>query len=148
MTRKRRRLLFVLSGLLALGVAATLLFSALEESLVFFYSPSDLETKILARDERVRIGGLVEEGSLNRDGDGQIVTFRVTDFHRALTVRYRGLLPDLFREGQGIVAEGRLGADGVFEASSVLAKHDENYMPPEVADALKRAGNRPEAAPE
>ena len=148
MTRKRRRLFFVLSGLIALGLAATLILSALEENLVFFYSPSDLQTKTVQMKERIRIGGLVEEGSVKKSKTGLEVTFRVTDFKHSTAVRYRGLLPDLFREGQGIVAEGSLREDGVFEASRVLAKHDENYMPQEVADALKRAGRWQEGKPE
>jgi len=148
MTRKRRRLVFVLSGLTALGLAALLILSALEENLVFFYSPSDLQTKTIGAEERIRIGGLVEEGSLTRSSDGLEVNFRVTDLRTSLAVRYRGLLPDLFREGQGIVAEGHLQADGVFLASEVLAKHDETYMPPEVARALKKSGHWQEDPPE
>ena len=137
MTRKRRRLLFVLSGLIALGLAATLILTTLEENLVFFYSPSDLQTKTVQPNEQIRIGGLVEEGSVQKNGNGLEVTFRVTDLQHSLAVHYRGTLPDLFREGQGVVAEGRLQPDGLFEASRVLAKHDENYMPPEVAAALE-----------
>ena len=148
MTRKRRRLFFVLSGLIALGLAATLILSALKENLVFFYSPSDLQTKTVQPKERIRIGGLVEEGSVKKSETGLEVAFRVTDLEHSIAVRYRGLLPDLFREGQGIVAEGSLQADGIFEASRVLAKHDENYMPPEVADALKRSGHWQAGKPE
>ena len=148
MTRKRRRLFFALSGLVALGLATMLILSALEENLVFFYSPSDLQTKTIQTKERIRIGGLVEEGSVKKSKSGLEVTFRVTDFEHSTAVRYRGLLPDLFREGQGIVAEGNLRKDGVFEAIQVLAKHDENYMPPEVADALKRSGHWQAGKPE
>ncbi|MCE2510845.1 MAG: cytochrome c maturation protein CcmE [Alphaproteobacteria bacterium] len=148
MTRKRRRLLFVLSGLIALGIAATLILTALEDNLVFFYSPSDLQIKAVQPTERIRVGGLVEEGSVKKNETGLEVTFRVTDLKHAITVHYRGPLPDLFREGQGIVAEGNLQTDGTFKASQVLAKHDENYMPPEVADALKRAGRWQEGKPE
>ena len=140
MTRKRRRLFFALSGLVALGLATMLILSALEENLIFFYSPSDLQTKVAQTKERIRIGGLVEEGSIEKNETGLEVTFLVTDFEHSIAVHYRGLLPDLFREGQGIIVEGSLREDGVFEASRVLAKHDENYMPPEVAKALKKSG--------
>lgn len=140
MTRKRRRLVLVSVAMLLLGGAAALVLNAFSESLVFFYGPSDLAAKSVPAGRLVRIGGLVETGSLARDGDGVTVRFRVTDLKRGLDVVYRGVLPDLFREGQGVVAEGRLADDGSFVASDVLAKHDENYMPPEVAEALKRQG--------
>lgn len=138
MTRKRRRLYLLLAGLLALGVAAALVLSAFRENLVFFYSPTEVHEKHIAPGTRIRIGGLVEEGSVTRNGDS--VTFRVTDLQTVLPVEYEGALPDLFREGQGVVAEGSLGPGGVFVATQVLAKHDENYMPPEVAEALKKSG--------
>ncbi len=140
MTRKRRRLYLVMASVAALGGAAALVLSALEESLVFFYSPTDIQAQKAPLERSIRIGGLVEQGSLMRGPDGTTVSFRVTDTVNTIPAQYRGILPDLFREGQGVVAEGRLRADGVFEAASVLAKHDERYMPPEVADALKRAG--------
>jgi len=140
MTPKRRRLFFVLSGLLALGVAAALILSSLEDNLVFFHSPTDLQTNPVRAQERIRIGGLVEEGSIARGADSLEITFRVTDLRNTIPVHYRGLLPDLFREGQGIVAEGYLQENGIFEASEILAKHDENYMPPAVTDALKKSG--------
>lgn len=140
MTRKRRRLLLLSVAMLLLAGAAALVLNAFSDSLVFFYSPTELATKSVPPGRLVRIGGLVEESSVLRDADGVTVRFRVTDLNRALDVVYRGVLPDLFREGQGVVAEGRLGEDGRFVASDVLAKHDENYMPPEVADALKRQG--------
>src|SRR2546423_1562094 len=114
--------------------------AAFNDNLVFFYSPSDLAVKAVDPGRRIRIGGLVEQASLVRQGDGGRVGFRVTDGKSDLAVVYDGVLPDLFREGQGVVAEGRLQPDGVFAATSVLAKHDEKYMPPEVADALKKAG--------
>jgi cytochrome c-type biogenesis protein CcmE len=138
--RKHKRLIFVAGGLAVLGLAAGLVFSALDADLVFFFSPSELQAKELRPDQRVRIGGLVEQGSLAKEADGLTVRFRVTDLANTVAVRYRGQLPDLFREGQGVVAEGHLVRPGEFEASEVLAKHDENYMPREVADALKKSG--------
>ncbi|MEE8123332.1 MAG: cytochrome c maturation protein CcmE [Alphaproteobacteria bacterium] len=140
MTRKKRRLYFLLSGMVALGGAAALVLNAFEENIVFFFTPTDLIEKDIAKDRRMRIGGLVEENSVLRAADGIAVTFRVTDLTHAVPVLYRGILPDLFREGQGVVAEGTFGADGTFQADAVLAKHDENYMPPEVAEALKKSG--------
>ena len=140
MTRKRKRLLFLLLGLGALGGATAMVLAAFNENLVFFYSPSDLVEQHVGPERRIRIGGLVEEHSLARAENGHTVTFRVTDGAKELAVAYEGILPDLFREGQGVVAEGKLRADGVFAASSVLAKHDEKYMPREVADALKKSG--------
>jgi cytochrome c-type biogenesis protein CcmE len=139
-TRKRRRLLALGVGLTLLAVATALVLAAFNENLVFFYSPSDIAEKAVSPDRRIRIGGLVEPHSLERRAGGHGVGFRVSDGKTAIPVVYYGVLPDLFREGQGVVAEGRLRRDGVFAASSVLAKHDERYMPPEVADALKRAG--------
>ncbi len=132
-------MVFVVLGMAALGVAAALVLNAVEDSLVYFHSPTDLATKPIAAEQRIRLGGLVALDSVTR-GAGGAVEFRVTDMSHTVAVRYRGILPDLFRAGQGVVTEGRLGADGVFEASEVLAKHDERYMPPEVAEALKRAG--------
>ncbi|MBV9523777.1 MAG: cytochrome c maturation protein CcmE [Alphaproteobacteria bacterium] len=146
MTRKRRRLYAVLAGLGALGLAAGLVLSALNDTLVFFYSPSDLTAKTAPFGRQLRIGGLVEAHSVKRADDGRTILFTVTDGKKAVPVRYVGTLPDLFREGQGVVAEGVLSRDGSFRASSVLAKHDENYMPPEVADALKRSGHWQEGA--
>jgi cytochrome c-type biogenesis protein CcmE len=140
MTRKRRRLLVLVIGLALLGGATAMVLAAFNDSLVFFYSPSELAEKGVKPDQRIRIGGLVETGSVARQPDGRGVGFRVSDGRTDIAVLYEGILPDLFREGQGVVAEGRLRPDGVFVASSVLAKHDENYMPPEVAEALKRAG--------
>ena len=140
MRRKQRRLAFVVAGMVALGAAVALVLSAFEESLVFFYTPSDLAAKNIPEGRRMRIGGLVEEGSVERSGDGLTITFRITDLSAALPISYRGMLPDLFREGQGVVAEGFTAADGVFRADAILAKHDENYMPAEVAEALKKSG--------
>ena len=140
MTRKRRRLVALGVGLSLLAAATALVLAAFGENLVFFYSPSDLAGNAIGPDRRIRIGGLVEPQSLKRRSDGHGVGFRLTDGRTPIAVLYDGVLPDLFREGQGVVAEGRLRRDGVFAATSVLAKHDENYMPPEVADALKKAG--------
>jgi cytochrome c-type biogenesis protein CcmE len=138
MTRKQRRMYFVFLGMLALGAAAALVLTAMSDTLVYFYTPSDLRTKQVSPDRRLRIGGLVEQGSVVHQGD--VVRFVVTDLTATLPVTYRGVLPDLFREGQGVVAEGKMDAQGLFHASEVLAKHDENYMPKEVADALKKSG--------
>ena len=140
MTRKRRRMTFVLLGTLSLAAAVALVLSAFEDSVVFFYSPTDLAEKKPPPERRFRVGGIVVEDSLARDADGLTVRFRVTDMNRTVRIAYTGILPDLFREGQGIVAEGRLDGAGVFRADSVLAKHDETYMPPEVAEALKKSG--------
>jgi len=139
MTRKRRRLYFVGLGLLGLFAATALILTAVEDNIVFFFSPSDLKEKAVTADQRLRVGGLVEAGSIVKDGE--TMRFTVTDNAERLTIQYTGILPDLFREGQGIVAEGKMGTDGVFMASDVLAKHDENYMPPEVAEALKKTGH-------
>jgi cytochrome c-type biogenesis protein CcmE len=136
--RKHKRLTFAAIAMLLLGVATALVLSAFEDSIVFFYSPTDLTEKKLADGRHVRIGGLVEDGSVKK-AEGAVTLFRVTDLTTTIDVSYKGLLPDLFREGQGVVAEGKL-KDGVFMASDVLAKHDENYMPPEVAEALKKSG--------
>lgn len=126
--------------MLTLGVAAALVLSAFEDSIVFFYSPTDLVTKDLPKDRRVRVGGVVVKDSIKRGADGVSVTFSLTDLDNTVRVTYRGILPDMFRDGQGAVVEGRPGADGVFRAEEVLAKHDETYMPKEVADALKKSG--------
>jgi len=139
MTRRKRRLILIGSGLGVLGVAALLVLSALKDSIVFFNSPTEVVEKRVAPGTRIRIGGLVKEGSIAR-GDKLAVRFAVTDGNREIMVAYTGLLPDLFREGQGVVAEGALDASGLFRADTVLAKHDEAYMPKEVADALKRQG--------
>jgi len=136
---KRRRLIFIVLGLVILGVAALLVLNAFQENIVFFLSPTDLLEKGSVSSRVVRLGGLVEEGSVER-GPGAAVRFKVTDLKHDIRVSYSGLLPDLFREGQGVVAEGKLQSDGSFVATSVLAKHDEKYMPPEVAKALKQSG--------
>ena len=140
MKRKHRRLGFIVTGLVLLGASAALVLVAFEDNLVFFYTPTDLTEKDIPEGRRFRIGGLVEEDSVERLADGLTVTFRVTDLSETVPVTYKGVLPDLFREGQGVVAEGYLDASGGFTAEMVLAKHDENYMPPEVADALRASG--------
>jgi len=139
MKRKHKRLSFVMIALLLLAGAAALVLTAFEENIVFFHSPTDVVEKKPGPDRRLRLGGLVEEGSVEKIAGTAQVKFRITDLANAVPVLYEGILPDLFREGQGVVAEGRLQA-GVFQADGVLAKHDENYMPPEVADALKESG--------
>lgn len=140
MTRRQRRLALIGAGLGVLAIAAALVLGALRDSIVFFNSPTDLVDKHIQPGTRVRIGGLVTAGSVVR-GENLDVRFEVTDGNRAVPVAYRGILPDLFREGQGIVAEGALDSAGVFKADTVLAKHDETYMPKEVADALKKQGH-------
>ena len=140
MTRKRRRLYIVLTGLVLLGGAAALVLTAFEENILFFYSPSDLQAEPPPPGRVIRMGGLVEEGTVEKSGDSVAVSFRITDLSHSIPVTYSGILPDLFREGQGVVTQGVLGPDGVFQAQEVLAKHDETYMPPEVADALKKSG--------
>jgi len=137
--RKHRRLSIVLLALLALGGAVALVMAAFEENIVFFFSPTEIAEKQITADQRLRVGGLVEEGSVSKAEDGVTVQFAVTDTVNKVPVAYKGILPDLFREGQGVVIEGRL-INGVFKADNVLAKHDENYMPPEVAEALKKSG--------
>lgn len=138
MKRKHRRLMVVAVSLGLLGSAAALILNAVEDSLVFFYTPSDLAERPAPPENLFRLGGLVEEGSVR--ADGATTYFIVTDLNRTIQASYTGVLPDLFREGQGVVAEGTLGPDGNFTASEVLAKHDETYMPKEVADALRKSG--------
>jgi cytochrome c-type biogenesis protein CcmE len=145
MKRKHRRLMVVLTSLGLLGAAAALVLTAVEDSLVFFYTPSDLAEQSSPPDTQFRLGGLVEEGSIRQDG--ATTYFRVTDLNRAVPASYTGVLPDLFREGQGVVADGSLTADGTFVANEVLAKHDENYMPKEVADALRANGQWKDGSP-
>ncbi len=150
MTRKRRRLWIVLACGLGLGSAAALALSAFRDNLVFFLAPSDIATKAPALGRDFRLGGLVEQGSVQRitDDGHPTARFRVTDGKASVEVSYVGILPDLFREGQGIVALGKLEPNGTFRASEVLAKHDETYMPKEVVDALKKSGHwNPAAGP-
>ena len=139
MTRKQRRAILIGTCLGVLALAVGLVLMALRDSIVFFYTPSEVAEKHLDTGQRFRLGGLVESGSLKR-GEGTTVSFVVTDKRATMPVTYTGVLPDLFREGQGVVAEGALTSEGVFHADSVLAKHDEKYMPPEVAKKLKEQG--------
>jgi cytochrome c-type biogenesis protein CcmE len=139
MTRKQRRAVLIGTSLGVLAVAVGLVLMALRDSIVFFYTPAEVAEKHLETGQRFRLGGLVEDGSLKR-GEGTTVSFVITDKRATLPVTYTGVLPDLFREGQGVVAEGMLTSEGVFHADSVLAKHDEKYMPPEVAKKLKEQG--------
>jgi cytochrome c-type biogenesis protein CcmE len=133
--------LWIVSGLAAVGVAAGLVLNAFQSNLVFFLTPTQVASHEAPRDRTFRIGGLVEAGSVVREKDALTVRFNVTDTAKTIPVVYSGILPDLFREGKGVVAQGRLQSDGTFRASEVLAKHDENYMPPEAAHALKQAGH-------
>jgi len=139
MTRKQKRMTTILGGVAVLGLAAGIALYALSDAIVFFYTPSEVAAKEVQPGQRIRLGGLVENGSLVRGTDANI-SFVVTDMTRTLPVTYRGQLPDLFREGQGVVAEGSLDATGTFQADTVLAKHDETYMPKDVADRLKEQG--------
>ncbi len=139
MKPRQKRLAIVAGGVVVLGLVVGLVLNAFQSNLVFFFSPSQVAANEAPKDRAFRIGGLVELGSVQRQRDGLTVHFAVTDTARTLPVTYTGPLPDLFKEGKGVVAEGRLGADGLFHAEQVLAKHDENYMPPEAADAIERA---------
>jgi cytochrome c-type biogenesis protein CcmE len=138
---RTKRALWIVAGIAGLGVATTLVLNAFQSNLVFFFTPSQVAAHEAPRDRAFRIGGLVEAGSVVRDKDALTVRFVVTDTAKSIPVSYSGILPDLFREGKGVVAQGRLTPEGTFKASEVLAKHDENYMPPEAADALKKAGH-------
>ncbi|ODT71521.1 MAG: cytochrome c biogenesis protein CcmE [Pelagibacterium sp. SCN 63-23] len=144
MTRKQKRLAIIAGLAVVLAIATTLVLVALRDQIVFFYSPSDVVAREVAVGQPIRLGGLVSEGSWTREG--QRNTFAINDGGMEIVAHYNGILPDLFREGQGVVAEGSMGADGDFIATNVLAKHDENYIPKEVVDALKAQGEwRPEA---
>ncbi len=138
MKPRHKRLAFIVGGVAGLGVAAALVLSAFQSNMVFFFSPSQVTSNEAPKDRSFRLGGLVEQGSLTRADDGLTVRFVVTDNLEKIKVTYTGILPDLFREGQGVVAQGRIGSGGEFLADEVLAKHDENYMPPEVAEALEK----------
>ena len=139
MKSRHKRLSFLLLGLAALGVASVFILNAFNSNLVFFFSPSQIAAKEAPIGRSFRIGGMVEKGSLKREANGLTVNFVVTDTAKTIAVVYNGILPDLFKEGKGVVAQGKLTEDGVFHADEVLAKHDENYMPPEAAAALKNA---------
>ena len=139
MKPRHKRMALIAAGLAALGIALALILQAFQSNLVFFFTPTQVAAHEAPRGRSFRIGGLVEQGSVQRQPDGLTVRFVVTDTAKSVAVVYSGILPDLFREGKGVVVQGKLGADGVFSASEVLAKHDENYMPPEAADAVARA---------
>ena len=141
MKPRTKRALWIAAGVAGLGVATALVLNAFQSNLVFFFTPSQVASNEAPRDRPFRVGGMVETGSVVRDKDALTVRFKVTDTARAIPVVFTGILPDLFKEGKGVVAQGRLAADGTFKANEVLAKHDENYMPPEAADALKKAGH-------
>ena len=145
MTRKQRRLILIGSSLGVLAIAVALVLGSLRESIVFFNSPTDNAEKKTAPGKRVRLGGLVKTGSVER-GDNLQIHFKVTDGNKDIPVNYRGIVPDLFREGQGVIAEGHIEPGGTFVADTVLAKHDENYMPREVVEALKKQGHWQETA--
>ena len=140
MTRKQRRLILIGSGLAVLAVAVALMLNAFRDSIVFFNSPSDVVEKHVGPGTRIRLGGMVKTGSVEHS-DGMRMRFEVTDGKSEIPVAYQGVLPDLFREGQGVIAEGTIDGAGVFDADTILAKHDETYMPKEVADALKKSGH-------
>ena len=146
MKRRHKRIAFIVAGLAALGIAAAFVLTAFQSNLVFFFSPTQVAAQEAPVDRTFRIGGLVENGTIKRQSDGLTVQFTVTDTAESIPVVYKGILPDLFKEGKGCVAQGRLGADGVFYADEVLAKHDENYMPPEAGDAIDKAKHTREAA--
>ena len=139
MKPRHQRMALIAGGVAVLGVAAALVLNAFQSNLVFFFSPSQVLANEAPQGRTVRIGGMVEAVSLKRQDDGLTVRFNVTDTARTVPVVYTGILPDLFREGKGVVAQGSLGADGVFHANQILAKHDENYMPPDAAHALEQA---------
>ena len=139
MKSRHKKLMVIVLGLAGLGIAAALILNAFQSNLVFFFSPTQVARGEAPTDRAFRIGGLVESGSVKRETDGLTVRFVVTDTAKSMNVVYKGILPDLFKEGKGVVAEGKLGADGLFTATQVLAKHDENYMPPEAAHALEQA---------
>ncbi len=136
---RHKRLALIGAGLAVLAVASALVLNAFQSNLVFFFSPSQVVAKEAPLDRAFRIGGMVETGSVKRQGDGLTVLFNVTDTAKVIPVVYTGILPDLFKEGKGVVAQGKLGPDGVFRATDVLAKHDENYMPPEAGHAIEQA---------
>ncbi len=146
MKPRHKRFAMIAVGVAALGIAATLILNAFQKNLVFFFTPSQVAANEAPQGRTFRIGGVVVPGSVKRQPDGVTVQFVVTDTAKTIPVLFRGPLPDLFREGKGVVTQGRIGADGVFQASEVLAKHDENYMPPEAAEALKQAHAKGETA--
>lgn len=146
MTPRRRRMVAMTGGLVCLVAATALVLTAFEQNMLYFYTPTQIAAGEAPEGRRLRVGGLVEQGSVQRTPGSLEVRFDVTDLDRTITVAYAGVLPDLFREGQGVVAHGWVGADGLFEADEVLARHDENYMPPEVAEMLEERGHPPDAS--
>jgi cytochrome c-type biogenesis protein CcmE len=148
MKPKHQRLALAGAAVAALGIAAALALPALQDQAAYFYAPADVVAKGVAPGQAIRLGGLVEKGSLTRSADGLTIHFRVTDRLESVPVDYTGIVPDLFREGQGMIADVRFDADGTFKAETLLAKHDENYMPPEVAKAVERAEAAAKARPE
>ena len=146
MKARHRRFLWIGAGVAVLGIAATLVLNAFQSNLVFFFTPSQIAANEVPKNRAFRIGGLVEDKSLARESDGLTIRFKVTDTAATVPVVFKGILPDLFKEGKRVVAQGQMGPDGVFHASEVLAKHDENYMPPEAADAVKKAHGTTAAA--
>ncbi|MCY3987335.1 MAG: cytochrome c maturation protein CcmE [Gammaproteobacteria bacterium] len=146
MTPRRRRMVAMTGGLVCLVAATALVLTAFEQNMLYFYTPTQIAAGEAPEGRRLRVGGLVEQGSVRRTPGSLEVRFDVTDLDRTITVAYAGVLPDLFREGQGVVAHGWVSADGLFEADEVLARHDENYMPPEVAEMLEERGHPPDAS--
>ncbi|WP_292995664.1 cytochrome c maturation protein CcmE [Nitrosomonas sp.] len=146
MKPRHKKLSIIIAGVAALGVASVLVLNAFQSNLVFFFSPSQVAAKEAPIGKSFRIGGLVEAGSVKREDSSTTVRFAVTDTAKTIPVVYTGILPDLFREGKGVVAQGKISADGIFMADEVLAKHDENYMPPEAAEALEQAGKAQKAS--
>ena len=141
MKARHKRIALIVGGLAVLGIVAALVLNAFNSNLVFFFTPTQVAAGEAPKNTTFRIGGLVEPGSMKRDADGVTVRFVVTDTAKTMPVAFKGILPDLFKEGKGVVAQGKLGADGVFTAAEVLAKHDENYMPPEAKHAVDQAQN-------
>ncbi len=139
MKARHKRFAFIAVGIAAVGLAVALVLNALNQNVNLYYTPTDVYENKAPQGRSFRIGGLVEEGSVKREADGLTVNFAITDTHKRIPVVYKGILPDLFKEGKGVVAQGKVGADGVMQADEVLAKHDENYMPPEAMDALQKA---------
>jgi cytochrome c-type biogenesis protein CcmE len=146
MKRRHKRIAFIVAGLVGLGIAAALVLNAFQDNLVFFFSPTQVVAKEAPVGRTFRVGGLVEQGTFKRDSDGLTARFSITDTSQRIPVVYKGILPDLFKEGKGCVAQGRVGSDGVFYADQVLAKHDENYMPPEAGKAIDAAKHERNAA--
>lgn len=139
MKPRQKRLLFILAGIAAVGLAVSLVLNALDKNVSLYFTPTQVFNNEAPHGRSFRIGGLVEEGSVKREADGLTVNFVITDTSKQIPVVYKGILPDLFKEGKGVVAQGKVGPDGIMHADEVLAKHDENYMPPEAADAIKKA---------